>query len=103
MGNQGANREKNSQKNLVTQSWGLGTSREEKGTHTGEKEQGQAGGALGGSITGCTQGQDSEGWGDSRDPTTAAQGNTHKRKAPLQIPSDVIKASWLNPAQHKGN
>lgn len=48
-------------------------------------------------------GTETEGWGDSRDSTTTAQGNAHRRKTLLQFPLRLINASWLNPAQHRGN
>lgn len=64
VGNQGANREKNSQKNLVTQSWGLGSSREEKGTHTQERRSRDRLEGLWGAPAHRAR---TEGWGHSRD------------------------------------
>lgn len=36
-------------------------------------------------------GTETEGWGDSRDSTTTAQGKAHKRQTLLQIPLEVNK------------
>lgn len=46
-GKPGSKQGKEQSEELRTQSWGLGTTSEEKGPHAGEKEQGKAGGAGG--------------------------------------------------------